>query len=228
MSLCFCGSATFTTTSSPIDTIECGQTLTGSVGDNPDSVSFAFVNDAVQDVTFTDCDSGFDPKLFLLDSAGNYIQDQSTNGCDGDDCYDDAYCSTSYRETFTMSDLEEGAYTLLLTPWNSGGDWSVTVYCDSTTNDPETTSATMDTTETTGNSSAHYGCCACTETEDDPNCSASATCTAAVTEVDTYCGTGSWDGVCAAIAEFYCEGHEWDDPTKCCDCLEATNTTVCI
>merc|ERR1719385_502107 len=85
------------------EVIECEQTLSGTVGHHPDSVSLRFVNDEVQSVTFTDCDSDFDPKLFLRDSNGEYIQDQSTNNCDGDDCYDSNYCSTSWRETFTMS-----------------------------------------------------------------------------------------------------------------------------
>ena len=106
--------------------------MTGSLGSNPDSVSFIFVNDQVQDVTFTDCDSNFDPKLFLIDSAGSYIQDQSTNYCDGDDCYDTAYCDTYGRETFTMEQLAVGTYTILLTPWWSGGDYSLTAYCGET------------------------------------------------------------------------------------------------
>ena len=113
----------------PSETIQCGQTITGSVGSNPDSVSFIFENDQVQDVTFTDCDSNFDPKLFLMDSAGNYIQDQSTNYCDGDDCYDYSICSVARTETFTMEQLAVGTYTVLLTPWQSGGDYSLTAYC---------------------------------------------------------------------------------------------------
>ena len=87
------------------------------------------MNDLAQNVTFTDCDSNFDTKLYLLNSEGDYIQNQSTNGCDGDNCYDAAYCTTSQRETFTMNDLDEGSYILKLTPWNYGGDWSVTVHC---------------------------------------------------------------------------------------------------
>jgi len=119
----------------PMATISCGQTLTGTVGNSPDSVSHRFVNDAVQSVTFTDCDSSFDPKMFLIDSDGDRIQDRSTNRCDGDDCAA-ASCSTSYRETFTMSDLAAGSYQVLLTPYNAGGAWSITVQCHAPTESP--------------------------------------------------------------------------------------------
>ena len=67
-------------------TITCGQTLRGSVDDNPAAVYFDFVNPFTQNVTFTDCGSNFDPKLYLIDSRGRRIQSQSTNGCSGDDC----------------------------------------------------------------------------------------------------------------------------------------------
>ena len=114
----------------PSETIQCGQIMTGLIGGSSDFVSFIFENDQVQDVTFTNCDSNFDPKLFLIDSAGSYIQDQSTNNCDGDDCYDYNICSVIQRETFTMEQLAVGTYTVLLTPWQSGGDYSLEVYCD--------------------------------------------------------------------------------------------------
>ena len=122
-------SATSSDTSSSSDPIACGQTLTGSIDASPASMSWTYVNDQDQSVTFTNCDSTFDTKMYLLDSEGNYIQSQSTNSCDGDDCYDTGYCSTSLRETFTMSNLDEGTYTLLMMPFSSGGDWSVTVHC---------------------------------------------------------------------------------------------------
>ena len=110
--------------------IECGETKTGSVGNSPDSVGYTFENWMVQSVTFTDCGGSFDPKLFLIDSSGNTIQNQSTNNCDGDDCTDPKYpCDDSVRETFTMEDLAVGAYTVQLTPYNGGGDWSLSVYC---------------------------------------------------------------------------------------------------
>ena len=113
--------------------ITCGQTLTGSLHDSPASTHLVFVNDRVQDVTFTDCDSDFDPVLYLMDSSGNSIQNQSTNGCDGDNCYEATYCNTSLRETFTMSALDEGTYTLLLTTYKwAGGGWAVSVYCSPT------------------------------------------------------------------------------------------------
>jgi len=118
------------TTAANGGSIECGQTLSGSIGSSPDSVSIHFENAAVQDVTFTDCDSNFDTKLFLEDSNGLDIQHRSTNRCDGDDCCDPNYCSTRYRETFTMSDLEVGSYALRLTPYGRGGSWSLTAHCE--------------------------------------------------------------------------------------------------
>ena len=109
--------------------IECEETVNGSIGDYPDTVYITFINTQIQSVTFTDCDSNFDPKLYLIDSSGDYIQDQSDNNCGGDDCIDWEYCDTEWRETFTMENLAEGMYTLMLRPYNFGGDWSVSIYC---------------------------------------------------------------------------------------------------
>jgi len=117
-------------TSAPTAPIECGQTLTGSVGNRPDSLSVAFENDQIQSVTFSNCDSTFDTTMFLADSNGADIQQQSTNHCDGDDCHDPEFCRTSYRETFTMSHLQVGSYTMRLIPYSEGGDWSLTVLCE--------------------------------------------------------------------------------------------------
>ena len=114
-------------------TIECNETLNGSIGHSHDSVSYMFENDVVQSVSFTDCGTAFDPTLFLIDSAGNEIQDQSTNNCDGDDCIDPKYhCQDKLRETFTMEHLTVGTYTVQLAPYSSnssGGNWSLAIYC---------------------------------------------------------------------------------------------------
>ncbi len=78
--------------------------------DAKESVSFQFVNEEVQSVTFTNCDSNFVTTMFLVDSHGNYIQDQSTNHCDGQNCVDYSYCNHQHhleRQTFTMNDLAE-------------------------------------------------------------------------------------------------------------------------
>jgi len=146
----------------PMATISCGQTLTGTVGNSPDSVSHRFVNDAVQSVTFTDCDSSFDPKMFLIDSDGDRIQDRSTNRCDGDDCAA-ASCSTSYRETFTMSDLAAGSYQVLLTPYNAGGAWSITVQCHAPTSSPTPMPSQEPTSRPTTESSESTEDCECPE-----------------------------------------------------------------
>lgn len=111
-------------------TIDCGQTLSGSVLDG-DDVIFEFINDIKQDVTFTNCDSNFDPTLFLYDSNDNEIQSQSSNKCSGDDCSDSTICSTSDRETFTMEDLAVGTYQLKLKPYSQGGEYKVEVFCGS-------------------------------------------------------------------------------------------------
>merc|ERR1719295_2086862 len=142
----------------PMEVIECGQTLTGSLG-NYESVSLHFENDIVEDVTFTNCDSDFDTTMFLTNSSGDVIQQNSDNQCTGDDCYDYNYCSTDYRETFTMSDLEVGSYTLSLTPYGLGGEWSVTVHCDvddinSTVHWPTAEPTNIPTAEPTSTSTA--------------------------------------------------------------------------
>ena len=109
--------------------IQCGETLSGTIRNAPDAVTLNFVNLQNQTVTFTNCVTEFDPKLFLVNSNGTYIQSHSTNQCDGNDCYDFAFCSIPKRETFTMQSLEAGSYTLKLTPYDSGGKWTVTVAC---------------------------------------------------------------------------------------------------
>ena len=117
--------------------IQCGETLSGTVGDSPDSVLLHFVNLENQDVTFTDCDSEFDPMLFLIDSNGQKIQNQSTDRwgspCDGNDCEDQRFCSVSDRETITMESFIAGSYTLILTPVNTGGYWKVDMICSEPT-----------------------------------------------------------------------------------------------
>jgi len=130
------------------DSIKCGETLTGSLGGSPDSVSYTFTNDVVQSVSFTDCGTSFDPKLYLMDSTGTKIQDQSTNNCDGDDCTDPNYpCDDPVREAFTMRDLAVGTYTVQLTPYLEGGDWSLAVDCDPVA--PPTAPPTQKPTTTT-------------------------------------------------------------------------------
>ena len=109
--------------------IQCGEIKTGMIGDPPHSVLLNFVNLANQDVTITDCDTEFDAKLFLIDSDGMYIQNQSTNHCDGNDCEDTEICSIPNRETFTMKSLDAGTYTLKLTPYSYGGSWTMKVIC---------------------------------------------------------------------------------------------------
>ena len=143
------------------DTIECGETKRGSFAffDTMD-VSYTFVNDQIQDVIFTNCDTLIaNPKLFLTDSAGRAIHNQSVNNCDGDDCFDVTYCDrttnwNSWTETFEMAELAVGTYTIRLFSyaWGSasGGNYSLTVYCEElgdfnmTTTEEEQRSTTAD------------------------------------------------------------------------------------
>merc|ERR1719222_955337 len=120
--------------STSADTINCGESVTGSIS-NGESHTFTFINTVSQEVTFTNCESDFDTKMYLINSSGSFIQIQSTNNCDGDDCYDTNYCSTSWRETFTMDPLTVGTYTLQITPYSSGGNYEVEAICgDSASN----------------------------------------------------------------------------------------------
>ena len=100
-------------------TLDCDEELTGTI-DYGETLTFNFSIEDQKTVTFTDCDSTFDPTLYLINSEGSYIQSQSSNYCDGDDCWG-SICSASYRETFTMVDLAAGWYILSLRPYSSGG-----------------------------------------------------------------------------------------------------------
>lgn len=114
--------------------IGCDEGLSGYL-ENDDSVIIEFVNTERQDVLFTNCDSGFDTKLYLRHEHGPYgLQNNATNSCDGDDCSDDSYyCSNTAKETFTMESLSAGTYQLLLAPYASYyGDWAVEVQCGDT------------------------------------------------------------------------------------------------
>ena len=120
---------TTTTTVTPdFQLVQCGETETGTISSD-ETVHFQFVNEQVQDVTFTNCQSDFDPTLYLYDSNNNKIQQQSTNDCNGDDCKDDAICSQGFRETFTMENLAAGTYRLKLQPYDEGGEYEVEVFC---------------------------------------------------------------------------------------------------
>lgn len=115
----------YSTSASTNHTIDCDESISGIVGGPPDSAIIQFTNLRIQDVTFSNCDSAFDSQLYLLNSNGNKIQNQSDNNCDGNDCYHAGYCNTPYRETFTMIQLSAGTYSIIITPdpYNSGGSW---------------------------------------------------------------------------------------------------------
>ena len=109
--------------------IQCGEMLSGTVDNVPDAATLNFVNVVNQDVTFTNCDSEFRSLLFLIDSDGAYIQDQSTNSCNGALCWNFDVCSDFYQVTFTMQSLDAGSYKLRIEPRSLGGAWTVRVLC---------------------------------------------------------------------------------------------------
>ena len=113
-----------------VPSLQCGSTMTGTVTSSW-GVIMTFQNVLEQSVTFTNCNSQFDTKMYLY-TSGIEIQSQSTNACDGDDCTDSNYCNTTFRETFTMSRLDPDNYTLILMPFSSDsmGDYEITVFCE--------------------------------------------------------------------------------------------------
>ena len=134
--------------------IECGVPRTGQIAD-ADCASgetyFSFTNSVQRDVSFSTCFSEIDTTLRLYDANGNDeidITSQSTNRCDGDDCNDESVFSGSdcyaTTETFTMSALDIGQYTLHLRPFSSGGRYDVRVICDAADTDTNINSARMD------------------------------------------------------------------------------------
>ena len=92
-----------TTMNIPND-IKCGEIVTGNLTDANEAI-LNFTNPKEQFVTFTNCDSNFDTVMYLKDSAGKYIQNQSSINCYGDECYDYLYCTKFGSETFTIHTL---------------------------------------------------------------------------------------------------------------------------
>ena len=113
--------------------IGCGENRTGIIGPR-DTIYFNFTNPTEQSVTFTNCKSDFDTTMYLKDSSGDNIQEQSFNECDGDDCYEYIYCaanSTENTETFTMDPLSPGTYTVELGTYSwAQGTFVVEVVCN--------------------------------------------------------------------------------------------------
>merc|ERR1719491_756698 len=111
---------TTTTTKTPLKIpsdvidLQCGASnVTGDVADC-ETIVFEFKNAGPRWVTFSTCYSNFDTALFLADSTGKWIQQKSTNKCDGDDCTDEAIpCPNEFKETFTIW-LSPATYYLML------------------------------------------------------------------------------------------------------------------
>lgn len=115
-------------------TIGCGETYTGTL-DTYDIVYLSFTLSDKQDVLFTNCDSKFDTKMYLI-LDGVKITNDSTNECDGDDCTHGSYCDSDLRETFFMEDLDADQYWLEVTAYSvtgevpTGGKYEVEVSCE--------------------------------------------------------------------------------------------------
>ena len=98
--------------------IQCGDTITGNLS-YPHIVSFNFTNPQQQKVIFTKCGTVLHIKpdnwrmgttMSIKNSIGIYIQNQSTNICDGNDC-DEVWCPHSSNvETLVMDSLAMGQY----------------------------------------------------------------------------------------------------------------------
>ena len=97
------------TTLNTQNSIECGQMITGNTASGQ-SVLFEFVNTKKQNVLFTNCgsDNWALPTyaLYLMNSDREFINNQSTNQCDGTDCF----LSSVYCDEYDESDLEIGEY----------------------------------------------------------------------------------------------------------------------
>merc|ERR1719204_1474472 len=129
--------------------IECGEPRIGQIAFG-EMMHFFFNNSMQRDVSFSTCFGEIDTtlRLFAVDANSDDeidITSQSTNQCDGDDCHDYSVFSHSdchaNTETFTMSALDIGQYTLHLRPYSSGGSYDLRVICDTNLNsaraDPE-------------------------------------------------------------------------------------------
>ena len=192
--------------------IDCGGIQSGYVGSNysANSVSLEFVNTAVQNVLFTNCDSDFDTTLYLYDDSGYEIQEQSTNSCGGDDCWDRSYyCSSFLHETFTMASLSTGKYELVLAPFAytfgnysgiSGGYWEVEVHCN---NDTVYAGSSCDSHDDCYRSDANLFC------DDSSSCQYCSDC--------HYCSNGI-DGTCGG----YCG---WGYPLLESDCSDSEESS---
>lgn len=116
------------------DVAECRGTYEGHL-DFDETKYWTFTTPTPDLVTFTNCYSDHDTQMYLLDSSGVDITGQSTNWCDGDDCWDDEHCDedeSTGSETFTI-DLSSGTYSLKLMwyDYNPAGNYEVEVFCDS-------------------------------------------------------------------------------------------------
>jgi len=127
--------------------IHCNEYLSGHMSTG-ESATWLFENTRTRTVTFSNCGSNFDsamylfegdlidyeptpsPNIWYLDTGDLSDSHESLNSC-----HDDCGCGYGMQEKFTMSELDEGPYTLQFGPYSSGsegGHYKVEVICDDT------------------------------------------------------------------------------------------------
>lgn len=121
--------------------IHCDEYLSGHMYSD-ETLSWSFENTMTQTVTFSNCQSNFDTKMYLTHGESDDNNSNQTDYdydwlYDSDDdylnsCSDDCGCDNSLgmQEQFTMNQLEPGTYTLSLEPYDDGGHYKVMVICD--------------------------------------------------------------------------------------------------
>ena len=114
---------------------ECGVHYEGHLGFG-EMKYWTFTTPTPEVVTFTNCHSEHDTEMYLMDSSGMDITRQSTNWCNGDNCFGWDHCDPGFwleSETFTIN-LSPGTYQLKLM-WleNSpvAGNYEVELFCES-------------------------------------------------------------------------------------------------
>eukprot|EP01084_Bolivina_argentea_P109244 195244_1 len=89
------------------ETMACDDTKTGQYGFGPIYYEFILTEQAT--VNFANCETQFDPNLYVYNSNYEWISDTA---CDGNDC---GNCNTAAREEFDLT-LDPGSYYIQLYP----------------------------------------------------------------------------------------------------------------
>eukprot|EP01083_Nonionella_stella_P287868 979973_1 len=113
--------------------ISCNESVTGTINTAEGrrhcyefNITDSFTNNnMLKDVTFSDCASLFDTKLFVYDSNGIWISEPY---CDGDDC---GVCINEAKEEFTVPKMNPNyTYYVIIEPWSVGGQYQIEIECN--------------------------------------------------------------------------------------------------